>query len=104
MSLRTLLVLIAASGAIVAAQPPSRPTYDMILRRGTIVDGTGGRLYQADVGIHNGHLARIGNLSNETALVEIDVAGLYVAPGFINIHSHASPAALATAGKWFRRV
>jgi len=97
MSLRTLLVLIAASGAIVAAQPPSRPTYDMILRRGTIVDGTGGRLYQADVGIHNGHLARIGSLSNETALVEIDVAGLYVAPGFINIHSHASPAALATA-------
>ena len=42
-------------------------------------------------------MARIGNLSNETALVEIDVTGLYVAPGFINIHSHASPAALATA-------
>ena len=71
--------------------------YETILRRGTIVDGTGGRLYQADVGIHNGHVARIGNLSNETALVEIDVAGLYVAPGFINIHSHASPGALATA-------
>jgi len=97
MSLRTLFVLIAASGAIAAAQPPSRATYETILRRGTIVDGTGGRLYQADVGIHNGHLARIGNLSNETALVEIDVTGLYVAPGFINIHSHASPAALATA-------
>jgi N-acyl-D-amino-acid deacylase len=97
MSLRTLVVLTAASGAIVAAQPASSPTYETILRRGTIVDGTGGRLYQADVGIHNGHLARIGNLSNETALVEIDVNGLYVAPGFINIHSHASPAALATA-------
>ena len=97
MSLRTLCLLIAASGAIVAAQPPPSPRYETILRRGTIVDGTGGRLYQADVGIHNGHLARIGNLSNETALVEIDVAGLYVAPGFINIHSHASPAALATA-------
>jgi N-acyl-D-amino-acid deacylase len=97
MSFRSLFVFIAVSGSIVAAQPPSRATYDIILRRGTIADGTGGRLYQADVGIHNGHLARIGNLSNETGLVEIDVAGLLVAPGFINIHSHASPAALATA-------
>jgi N-acyl-D-amino-acid deacylase len=97
MSLRSLVVFIAVSGSIVAAQPPSRATYEIILRRGTIADGTGGRLYQADVGIHNGHIARIGNLSNETALVEIDVAGLFVAPGFINIHSHASPVALATA-------
>ena len=97
MSLRTFVAVIAASGAIAAAQPPPAPTYDTILRHGTIVDGTGGRLYQADVGIHNGHIARIGNLSNETGLVEIDVAGLYVSPGFINIHSHASPAALATA-------
>jgi N-acyl-D-aspartate/D-glutamate deacylase len=97
MSFRALLVAIAASGAMVAAQQPTAPTYDTILRRGTIVDGTGGRLYQADVGIHNGHIARIGNLSSETGLVEIDVAGLYVAPGFINIHSHASPGALATA-------
>lgn len=97
MSLRLLLLSTAASGAIVAAQPALRPTYDTILRRGTIVDGTGGRPYQADVGIHNAHLARIGDLSKESALVEIDVAGLYVAPGFINIHSHASAAALATA-------
>jgi len=97
MSLRPLLLLIVASGTLVAAQPAPRPTYETILRRGTIVDGTGGRLYQADIGIHNGHLARIGDLSKESALVEIDVAGLYVAPGFINIHSHASPAALATA-------
>jgi len=97
MSLRPLLLLIVASGTLVAAQPAPRPTYETILRRGTIVDGTGGRLYQADLGIHNGHIARIGDLSKESALVEIDVAGLYVAPGFINIHSHASPAALATA-------
>jgi len=97
MSLRPLLLLIVVSGTLVAAQPAPRPTYETILRCGTIVDGTGGRLYQADIGIHNGHLARIGDLSKESALVEIDVAGLYVAPGFINIHSHASPAALATA-------
>jgi N-acyl-D-aspartate/D-glutamate deacylase len=91
------MLLCAAAVAVVAAQPPPRPTYETILRGGTIVDGTGGRPYQADVGIHNGHIARIGNLSTERALVEVAVAGLYVAPGFINIHSHAVPGALATA-------
>jgi N-acyl-D-amino-acid deacylase len=96
MTLRALL-LVMVSGTMVAAQPPPRPTYETILRRGTIVDGSGGRRYQADVGIHNGHIARIGDLSKERAIVEIDVAGLFVAPGFINIHSHASAAALPTA-------
>ncbi len=91
------LLLAAISGAIVSAQPAPRPTYDTILRRGTIVDGSGGRRYQADIGIHNGHIARIGDLSKQRAVLEIDVAGLFVAPGFINIHSHASPAALPTA-------
>ena len=97
MTTRRALVLVVASGTIVAAQPQQRPTYETILRRGTIVDGSGGRPYQGDVGIHNGHIARIGNLANDRAVVEIDVTGLVVAPGFINIHSHASPAALPTA-------
>jgi N-acyl-D-amino-acid deacylase len=96
MTLRAL-VLVMLSGTIVAAQPRPRPTYDTILRHGTIVDGSGGRAYQGDLGIHNGHIARIGNLANEHAVLEFDVTGLIVAPGFINIHSHASPAALPTA-------
>src|SRR4051812_4919470 len=91
------LCLIAISGTILAAQPQTRPTYDTILRHGTVIDGSGGPRYRADVGVHNGHIARIGDLSTERGVVEIDVTGLYVAPGFINIHSHASPAALATA-------
>jgi N-acyl-D-amino-acid deacylase len=96
MNLRALAI-VALSGTVAAAQPPSRPTYDTILRHGTIVDGSGGARYLADVGIHNGHIARVGDLSDHRALVEIDVTGLFVAPGFINIHSHASPAALPTA-------
>jgi N-acyl-D-amino-acid deacylase len=96
MRLRALL-LAAISGTIVSAQPAQRPTYETILRHGTILDGSGGRPYQADIGIHNGHIARIGDLSNQRAIVELDVTGLFVAPGFINIHSHASPAALPTA-------
>jgi N-acyl-D-aspartate/D-glutamate deacylase len=96
MNLRALF-LVAVSGTIAAAQPQTRPTYDTILRHGTIVDGSGGRRYRADIGIHNGHIARIGDLANQRAVVEIDVTNLFVAPGFINIHSHASPAALSTA-------
>jgi N-acyl-D-aspartate/D-glutamate deacylase len=97
MKLRAFALIALSGTVVVAAQPQQRPTYETILRHGTIVDGSGGRPYQADVGIHNGHIARIGNLSDNRALLEIDVSGLVVAPGFINIHSHAVPAALPTA-------
>ncbi len=75
----------------------SAPRFDVILRHGTIVDGTGGASYTADVAVSNGHIARIGNLSSERAALDLDVRGLMVAPGFINIHSHASPDALPHA-------
>jgi N-acyl-D-amino-acid deacylase len=98
LSVSSVPVAIAvAVAAVVAAGQPSAPAYATILRRGTIVDGSGGRPYQADIGIQNGHIARIGNLSGERAALEIDVSGLFVTPGFINIHSHAIPGALATA-------
>src|SRR5262249_29473569 len=53
--------------------------------------------YKADIGITNKRIAKIGNLASDHALVDLDVDGLYVAPGFINIHSHAQPDALPTA-------
>ena len=76
-----------------AANPP----FDMILRHGTLIDGTGMPRYVADVAMSGGHIARIGNLKGERASVDLDVTGLYVTPGFINIHSHASTDALPTA-------
>ncbi|MEQ1690194.1 MAG: amidohydrolase family protein [Gemmatimonas sp.] len=78
--------------AQVAAAP-----YDLILRGGTVVDGTGAPRFRADVAITRGHIARVGDLSKATARTELDVRGLFVAPGFINIHSHAVPSVLATA-------
>ena len=97
--MRTLLpaalacVLIPLGTA--AAQTPA--PYDIILRGGTVVDGTGAPRYRADVAITRGHIARVGDLAKATARTEIDVRGLFVAPGFINIHSHAVPAVLQTA-------
>jgi len=80
-----------------SAQQPSGLRFDLIIRHGTVIDGSGFGRYRADVAISNGFIARVGDLADEHAATEIDAAGLYVAPGFINIHSHASVDALPTA-------
>jgi N-acyl-D-aspartate/D-glutamate deacylase len=61
--------------------------YDTVIRRGTVVDGTAGDVFKADVGISNGVIAAIGrNLSRGKS--EIDAHGLLVTPGFVDIHTH----------------
>ncbi len=58
-----------------------------VIRNGTVLDGTGREPFLADVAIFDGRIEQIGNVSTEAT--EIDAAGLYVAPGFIDIHSHS---------------
>ncbi len=84
---------------LAAAFAPAAPAprYDLIIRHGLIVDGTGAPRFTGDIAITGGRIARIGNLARATATAEIDATGLMVTPGFINTHSHASPAALPTA-------
>ncbi len=72
-------------------------TYDVILRNGTIIDGTGAKAYRADIALKNGFIYRIGNLRDADAKVELNLSGLVVAPGFINLHSHATFAGVKTA-------
>jgi len=59
--------------------------YDLIIRNGHIIDGTGSPWYAADVAIQNGHVAAIGNLERATARHTIDAHGMVVAPGFIDM-------------------
>ncbi len=70
--------------------------YDLVLQGGRVVDGTGSPPVVADVGVRNGLVAGVGDLSDAAATTILDVTGLYVAPGFIDTHSHAGPG-LATA-------
>src|SRR5688572_19114737 len=71
--------------------------YDLIVRQGTVVDGTGAPGRVADVAVNGGHIAAVGDLKGATARTVIDAAGLVVAPGFVNIHSHADPEGLVRA-------
>lgn len=65
--------------------------YDIIIQGGRILDGSGGDPIIADVGIRGDRIARIGDLSGAEAQRVIDADGRYVAPGFIDVHSHAGP-------------
>jgi N-acyl-D-aspartate/D-glutamate deacylase len=63
-------------------------TLDILIRNGSVADGTGGEPFVADVGVLNGRIAAIGKIEGH-ARQEIDASGLMVTPGFIDIHSHS---------------
>jgi len=90
--LPSLLVLIFAFCLIELAQGQSgsQPqSFDIIIKGGTVYDGTGGPPAQADVGIKGDRIAAIGNLNRATAATIVDAKGLAVAPGFINMLAHS---------------
>ncbi len=60
---------------------------DVVIRGGNVVDGTGAPARQADVGIRDGRVVEIGNVSDD-AVETIDAGGLVVAPGFVDPHTH----------------
>jgi N-acyl-D-amino-acid deacylase len=63
------------------------PSYDLIIRNGTIVDGTGAPRFTGDVAVKNGLIAAVGKVEGDAA-EEIDAAGKVVTPGFVDIHTH----------------
>ena len=93
-AVRRLLLVALFAATVVHAQ--DRP-YDIVIRHGTVIDGSGRPRSVADVAIKNGFIAAVGTVPAGTGASEIDATGLFVTPGFINIHSHAVPDALPTA-------
>jgi N-acyl-D-aspartate/D-glutamate deacylase len=65
------------------------PDFDLIVRGGRVVDGTGNPSYRGDVAVKQGRIAAVGALGDRTAIRTIDASGLVVAPGFVDIHNHS---------------
>ena len=82
---RLLLALLLAPVALQA----QAPTYDLILRGGRIVDGTASPWFSADIAVTGDTIARIAPAITDQAKRVVNVKGLIVAPGFIDIHTHA---------------
>src|SRR5690606_16582391 len=66
------------------------PHFEVLIKNGTIIDGSGEPSYIGDLGINGDTIAAVGNLEGATAAQEIDASGLAVAPGFINMLSWAT--------------
>jgi len=81
--------------AILPFLPPSAPPapqqqYDLLITNGRLLDGTGSPWYYADVAITGDRIVAVGRLDGASAQRVIDARGLYVAPGFIDVHTHAA--------------
>ena len=97
MTRRLVLLAIAFSASAVvlygirqssASQPA--PPFDLVIRNGQVVDGSGAPPTRADVAVRDGRVVAVGALEQPPARRVIDAAGRYVAPGFIDTHTHAA--------------
>ncbi len=82
----TLASIALIAAAFAGCSKP--PAFDVVIRHGTVYDGTGAPGRAADVAIHGDRIAALGDLSG-TGREEVDATGLAVAPGFINMLSHS---------------
>jgi N-acyl-D-amino-acid deacylase len=85
-----LMLAVLTAALIVPGVLSASEMYDVILRGGTIYDGGGGKPYVGDVALRGDRIAKLGNLGDAKGKVEVDVKGLAVSPGFINMLSWAT--------------
>ncbi|MYD14060.1 MAG: amidohydrolase family protein, partial [Gemmatimonadetes bacterium] len=74
---------------LAAPAPAPAQQFDLLIRGGMVLDGTGSAAFNADIGIVGDEIIAIGRLRGATAARVIDAAGMHVVPGFIDMHSHA---------------
>jgi len=86
--MKKLIAIATVCGLLAACAPPA--SHDLILRGGDIYDGSGGDPFVGDVAIDGDTIVALGDIGDATATIEIDVKGLAVAPGFVNMMSWAN--------------
>lgn len=82
-----LISLLISSCATLSIGPAE---YDTVILNGKILDGTGNPWFFADIAINDDKIVKIGNLNDAKARRIIDAEGMYVTPGFIDVHTHAA--------------
>ena len=80
------------------------PPYDLVITGGMLVDGTGAAPRRADVAVKDGKIAAIGTFTASAGRERIDATGLVVAPGFIDVHTHADDVAERPLAQNFVRM
>lgn len=73
-------------------------SFDVLIKNGDVLDGSGGGPRRANIGIKAGRIAAVGNLTEASAADEIDAAGQLVTPGFIDAHAHSDVALYVNPG------
>ncbi len=89
LTLALMLALSLTTTAQARRTSPQPSSFDIIIKGGTVYDGTGRAPRRADIGIKGDRIAAIGNLSQAIAPTIVDAKGLAVAPGFINMLAHS---------------
>ena len=86
-----LLLVVLGGGAAIARLPQAQPSsFDLLIRNGRVMDGTGNPWLRADIGVRGDRIAAIGRMAGAKAHTVVDAADRLVTPGFIDVHSHAA--------------
>ena len=86
------LGLILGLALVIAPRALHAQDFDLLIRNGRVLDGSGSPAFRADIGINGDQIVALGRLDEATARRVVEAGGLYVAPGFIDLHSHADRA------------
>lgn len=89
MLVRLCVLLCLVLGLALSATGQPAQSFDLLIKGARVLDGTGNPWFPADVGVRDGRIVAVGPLPGASATRVIDATGRYLAPGFIDIHSHA---------------
>ena len=97
-------MVVACLAAVASPEGAQAPRYDIVIRGGTLIDGSGAPGRRGDLGIKGGQIVAVGAVPNPAGSETIDASGMAVAPGFIDVHTHADDLAATPRAENFVRM